>query len=86
MKTTAPLFAIFLFSLSACGEVIAERQSTVEVNGFQFPVRTQTVRTGGRTYDVSRVRVNSVWRQCDISLRGDCEGVVTSEILSRGFR
>lgn len=74
---------LFCASLvAACAEVSNERLSTVTVNGKEYPVKTQTVQSGGRTFDVSRVRVENLNPQCDLSLSNDCEAVV-KEVLSQ---
>lgn len=82
MRTAVVLSTIFL--VTACGDVVNERTSTVTVRGATFPVVTQTINNGGRTYDVSRVSVNNTTRLCDLQLTGDCESAVRTELDNPG--
>jgi hypothetical protein len=68
--------------LAGCGEVIDVRESTVNYQGESYPVRTETVRSGGRTYDVSRVRVGARTEQCIIDSPGDCEAAAARAKMS----
>lgn len=77
-RKVKPVVRTYLILMStalaaACAEVVDERQSTITVQGKSYPVITQTLRSGNRTYDVSRVRTGVLNRQCDINLTGDCE-------------
>jgi hypothetical protein len=62
--------------LAGCGEVIDVRESTVQYMGDTYTVRTETVRSGSRTYDVSRVRVGARTATCLVNSPGDCEAAV----------
>jgi len=59
--------------VAACAQVTNERRSTIDVDGRTFPLVTQTVQSGNRTYDVSYVIVKNERRQCRPESPGDCE-------------
>jgi len=70
-RTSMALFSLSL--LVACGEVIDERRSSVTVYGDSYTVVTQTIKTGSRSYEVSRVRVGSRTQQCLVNSPRSCE-------------
>ncbi|WP_298839116.1 hypothetical protein [uncultured Roseobacter sp.] len=71
------IFLILSFSaLAACASVSNERTSTYTVDGQVYPLRTQTVTSGSRTFDTSSVRVRGMWFQCLPASPGSCEAAV----------
>lgn len=66
------LFLVFA-AVSGCSQVISEQQSTITVDGRTFPLITQTMQSGDRTFEVSFVVVKNQRRQCLKDSPGDCE-------------
>ncbi|MEM6888465.1 MAG: hypothetical protein AAF636_10045 [Pseudomonadota bacterium] len=64
--------------LTACGEVIDTRTSTVTYQGRPYTVVTETIQTGSETYDVSRVQVRGGSRTCIVDSPGDCEAAIAA--------
>lgn len=78
------IFLSCITLIAACAEVSDERFSSVTVYGKEYPIKTMTINSGGRTYEVSRVRVENLNPQCDLSLNGDCEAVVKEYLRREG--
>lgn len=70
------LFLCVAAVASGCGEVLETRLSTVTYQGDSYTVRTETVQVGDRVYDVSRVTVGAVTKQCLVDSPGSCEAAV----------
>lgn len=80
MKNGIVLLLLPVMLLNACGEVLNVRTSTVEYLGRSYTVTTETIQSGNRTYDVSRVRVNGRTVTCLVDSPGDCEAAVEQAI------
>lgn len=65
---------VAMVSVAACSTVIDERRSSIVVDGKTFPLVTQTIQSGDRTYEVTYVIAKNERRLCIPDSPGDCEG------------
>ena len=75
---SAVCLAMSLVGLSACGSVVSESSSTIEVDGRTYELRTQVLETQGRTYEHSSVVVKNRLYTCLPESPNDCAATVRS--------
>lgn len=68
--------------LSACGSVVNESTSSINVDGRSYELRSRTIQGANGSYDTSSVRVNGVYYQCLPASPGSCEGAVREGLFN----
>ena len=85
-KTPVHLRYAIAFSLiivAGCASTSDVTNSTITVNGEEYLFRTSTVQGINGPYELSQVKVRSLYYACLPESPGDCEAVVQSVVDQR---
>ena len=75
--------ALNLIIVVGCTPTSDETNSTITVNGEQYPFRTSIVDGPNGPYQLSRVKVRTQYYRCLPDSPGDCEAVVQIAVDQR---
>ena len=78
--------ALNLIIVAGCAQTSDVTNSTITVNGEQYPFRTRIADGPNGPYQLSGVRVRSQYHKCLPESPGDCEAVVQYAVDQRPGR
>lgn len=76
MRRYTPTAIAAAFLLTACGTVTSQSTDTINVDGKDYILRTQTIEQGGRSFQQTSAIVHGLPYMCLPDSPGDCRAAV----------